>query len=190
MGPIDRSPEGEREKSVKVGWLDADREVVLVGKDLWRPVWALDLLAVLAHVARHLVSRWLLGVHLRRAVDAHHVLSYGVGVEVERDVRVGLDVAHLLAGYGVDQKGLAVPPEPHRHHVREAVPTDGGKPDDQLALESGYHVLAGHRLSLRLSRSWQSRGVAKTHVTKKSQAEWKPALTPTQFHGLRHNGTE
>src|SRR5260221_6127599 len=185
MGPIDRSPEGEREKSVKVGWLDADREVVLVGKDLWRPVEALDLVAVLAHVARHLVSRWLLGVHLRRAVDAHHVLSYGVGVEVERDVRVGLDVAHLLAGDGVDQKGLAVPPEPYRHHVRDPVPTGGGKPDDPLALESGCHRLAGHRLSLGLSRSWQRRGVAKTDVTQQTDAALKRYLAPGQSPAAR-----
>src|SRR5258708_37444575 len=162
MGPIDRSPEGEREKSVKVGWLDADREVVLVGKDLWRPVWALDLLGVLAHVARHLVSRWLLGVHLRRAVDAHYVLSYGVGVEVKRDVRGGQDVAHLLAGDGVDQKGLAVPPEPYRHHVRDPVPTGGGKPQGQLALALGFSGRSVQRLSLRLIRSWSCMTVAKS----------------------------
>src|ERR1700693_1169587 len=82
--------------SVKAGGLDSDREVILVGEDLRRPVETLDLLSVLPDEARHLVRRGLPGVDLRRGVDAHHVVSDGIGVEVQSNIWVGLDVAHLL----------------------------------------------------------------------------------------------
>src|SRR5450759_645433 len=142
MGLTDCSPRGRGKKtSVKTGGRDANGVVVLVGEDLRGPVEALDLLAIFAHVIRDLVRRKLLGIDPRRAVDTHHVVSHRVGVEVKSNVRVGLDVAHLLAGNRIDEDELAVPPEPHRHRVRVPVTTYGREPDDQLSLEPRLYML-------------------------------------------------
>ena len=37
---------------------------------------------------------------------------------------------------------------------------------------------------------WQSRNVKKIEAVKKTEAEWKRDLTPTQYHVLREKGTE
>src|SRR5258706_646209 len=142
---------------VETGWSDADRVVVLLGELLRRHADAPEVLAVLTQITRDLAGRRMLRIDLRRAVDPHHVLSRRVRVQVQRNVRVRLDVAHLLTRDRIDEKGLAVPPEPTRHCVGVAVATHCGKPDDQLPLETCHRVLAGHIFSLRLSRWWQSR---------------------------------
>src|SRR5450756_1011851 len=103
------------------------------------------LLAILAHVIRDLVRRRLLGIDLCGTVDADHVVSHRVSVEVKGNVRVGLDIAHLLARDRVDDDELAVPPEPNRHDVRVPVATHGRDPDDQLSLEPRLNVLVRRR---------------------------------------------
>src|SRR5712692_4130507 len=84
-------------RSVEAGRLDADRDVVLLGEALWRPVIALDESRVLADVRGHLVCRNLLRNQASGTVDAHDVIAVGVGVQVNGHVGVGFDVTDLLA---------------------------------------------------------------------------------------------
>src|SRR4029077_15281641 len=112
--------------SVEASRLDADRDVVLLGEALRRPVVALDQPRVFADVGGNPVRRNLLRDQAGRAVDADNVIAVGGGVEVERHIGVGFDVADLLAGEGVAQKRLAVPQEPDRPRARSpAIPARG-----------------------------------------------------------------
>src|SRR4030081_784932 len=87
---------------VETSWPHKDGDAVLLGKDLWRPVEAFDEVPVFADIGRDLVGRRMSRRDPGCGVHAHHVIPFLVGIEVEVHLRVGLDVAHLLAGHRVD----------------------------------------------------------------------------------------
>src|SRR5258708_6404694 len=123
---------------------DKDGDSVLLRKDFWSPVEAFDELPVFADIGWDLVGGRLSRGDPGGAVNTYDIISFRVGIEVEAHLRVGLDVAHLLAGHRVDEEGLSVPPEPDRHRVRLPVPAARGEPDDVVPLEPRLRVLARH----------------------------------------------
>ena len=115
----------------------ADHVRVVVGETLRRPAVGVDELAVLLDVVRYGIRAGTVWVDPGVALEDHVGTAPPVALQVQGNVRVGLDALVLRPVLGPVDQELPVPPqEPDRGRLWLPGRADGGHPDNRLGLQA------------------------------------------------------